>query len=147
MNQKTETLEHLLALSTMTLATYGSDGSPHAAPVYFSGGENMRLYFFSSPDSQHGRDVVVNPKAAAAIYPQGYDWQDIHGLQLHGEVTKIPAGQEWEHACDTFVAKFPFVENLKMVFDTNQFYVFASNWVRLVDNRQGFGFKQEWTLS
>jgi len=28
----------------------------------------------------------------------------------------------------------------------NALYVFQPRWIRLVDNRRGFGFKQEWTL-
>jgi len=32
------------------------------------------------------------------------------------------------------------------IVQRNALYVFSPTWVRLVDNRRGFGFKQEWDL-
>ena len=136
----------LFALSTMTLATTGV-GGPHAAPVYFASGETLRLYFFSEETSQHSRDIASDPRAAAAIYPEGQDWQDIHGLQLRGEVIAVAPGAEWESAWEHYVAKFPFAAGLKEIVRRNRLYVFAPDWIRLVDNRRGFGFKKEWALS
>ena len=40
----------------------------------------------------------------------------------------------------------PFVAALKPLIARNQLYVFTPTWLRLVDNRRGFGYKQEWTL-
>ncbi len=146
-------LGELLALSTLTLATSGLDGELHAAPVYFAArmplvsGESPQLYFFSDPTSQHGRDVIANPQAAAAIYPECKDWQDIRGLQLRGQVRKVSPGPEWEAAWKCYLAKFPFVKILKAVVARNTLYVFSAQWIRLVDNRQGFGFKQEWIFT
>jgi uncharacterized protein YhbP (UPF0306 family) len=130
----------------MTLATSGPDGTPQAAPVYFASSPDLRLYFFSDPDSQHSRHLAENPRAAAAIYPECHDWQDIRGLQLHGEVRPVLPGPEWDAAWGLYAAKFPFVSELRAVVERNALYVFIPHWVRLVDNRRGFGFKQEWTL-
>ncbi len=136
----------LLSLSTLTLATSGAGGSPHAAPVYFAAAETLRLYFFSDPQSQHSLDLTQDPRAAAAIYPECRDWQDIRGLQLQGEVHPVPPGPEWEAAWLLYATKFPFVSELKTVVERNALYVFIPRWARLVDNRRGFGFKQEWEL-
>ena len=40
----------------------------------------------------------------------------------------------------------PFVIQLEPVVARNEMYAFAPSWIRLVDNRRGFGFKQEWTF-
>lgn len=142
--------EGLLTLTTMTLATSGLDGELHAAPVYFAAnttlvsGEAPQLYFFSDPDSQHSWDVVANSQAAAAIYPECQEWQDIRGLQLRGHVQEVPPGAEWEVAWKFYIGKFPFVQSLKEIVARNALYVFSAQWIRLVDNRRGFGFKQEW---
>lgn len=136
----------LFALSTMTLATTGAGGEPHAAPVYFATGESLRLYFFSEETSQHSRDIAGDPRAAAAIYAEGQDWREIHGLQLRGVVKAVPAGPEWEAAWKQYVAKFPFAAGLKEIVRRNTLYVFVPHWIRLVDNRRGFGFKEEWIL-
>jgi hypothetical protein len=39
------------------------------------------------------------------------------------------------------------VINLQEIVVINQMYVFKPHWVRLIDNRKGFGFKQEWEKS
>jgi len=136
----------LLSLSTMTLATSSPLGDPHAAPVYFAAAETLCLYFFSDPLSQHSLDLARDSRAAAAIYPECRDWQDIRGLQLHGEVHPVPTGPEWDAAWELYVAKFPFVSEMKATVERNVLYIFIPQWARLVDNRRGFGFKQEWDL-
>jgi uncharacterized protein YhbP (UPF0306 family) len=136
----------LLSLSTLSLATSAAGGSPHVAPVYFAADQALRLYFFSAPDSLHSRHLAENPHAAGAIYPECHDWRDIRGLQLHGEVHPVPAGPEWDAAWELYAAKFPFVAELRAAVEANVLYAFIPRWARLVDNRQGFGFKQEWHL-
>src|SRR5512135_3071871 len=128
----------LLSLSTLTLATRGADGAPHAAPVYFAAGDDLRFYFFSEPDIQHAQDLAAEPRAAVAFYPEGVDWQDIRGVQMRGRVSPIEQGPEWEAAWERYTAKFPFVRSLKAIVARNALYVFIPDWVRMVDNRRGF---------
>jgi len=143
-------LDEFLALSTMTLSTASPDGKPHAAPVYFAAISPTNalpapvFYFFSDPRSQHGQQLDVNPRAAAAIYPPCFDWQDIRGVQMAGRVAPVGAGQEWNSAWELYKAKFHFVAGMKAIVARNLLYAFTPAWIRLVDNRQGFGFKQEW---
>jgi len=131
----------------MTLATTGPDGNPHAAPVYFVNDAEMCLYFFSDEDSQHSQHIAQRPQAAAAIYPDCQDWRDIKGLQLRGEVGLVDSKMEWDSAWEMYQMKFPFVRSLKAVVAQNKMYVLIPNWIRLVDNSKGFGFKKEWELS
>jgi uncharacterized protein YhbP (UPF0306 family) len=130
----------------MTLATTGPDGQPHAAPVYFAADEALRLYFFSGEDSRHGQDLAADPRLAAAIYPECFGWQAIRGLQLRGTARPVPPGAEWEAGWQCYTTKFPFVVEMKEAVASTRLYIFVPQWVRLVDNRQGFGFKQEWDL-
>lgn len=143
----------LLSLSTLTLATASSEGEPHAAPIYFVALQSpiskvppFQLYFFSVPDSRHSRDISASGLAAGAIYADTQDWREIHGLQLRGKVDSISNEHEWENAWQAYQKKFPFVKTLKDVVNQNRLYRFLPAWVRLVDNRQGFGHKQEWTF-
>jgi len=140
-----DVLLELLQESTMTLATSGVGGEPHAAAVFFATDEDMRLYFFSDPESQHGQDLLRDPRAGISFYPQNQDWQGIRGVQMRGEVRQVKKGLQWESAWGVYAAKFPFVRELKAIVSQNSLYVFVPNWVRLVDNTRGFGFKQEWT--
>lgn len=139
-------LGEYLTLSTMTLATCGNDGQPHAAAVYFAAGPDLQLYFFSNADSRHSRQLAADPRAAAAIQPQCFDWRDIRGLQLSGEVVRLDQGQAWDVAWQIYRQKFPFTAGMQDIVARNQLYSYIPHWVRLVDNRRGFGFKQEWHL-
>jgi uncharacterized protein YhbP (UPF0306 family) len=137
-------LEYLIQLTALTLATAGAGGEPHAAPVYFAADRELTLYFFSDPGSRHGRDLAENPQAAAAFYPECETWQEIRGVQLHGEVQPVPSGPAWEAAWAIYSAKFPFVVEMREIVARNQLYAFRPHWIRLIDNRRGFGFKEEW---
>ena len=143
-------LLEFLSLSTMTLATASPDGGPHAAPVYFAAqppgdaATAPHFYFFSDPRSLHGQHLVQNPRSAAALYPPCFDWQDIRGVQMGGLAAPVGAGEEWNTAWELYKTKFPFVAGMKAIVARNLLYGFAPSWIRLVDNRQGFGFKQEW---
>jgi uncharacterized protein YhbP (UPF0306 family) len=124
-------------------------GEPHAAVVYFVAlGEaaNLRLYFFSDPHSQHGQDLLHDPRAAAALFPLAHGWQDIRGLQLRGQVKMVFAGEEWDAAWAAYAGKFPFVVGLKSEIERNSLYALIPSWLRLVDNQRGFGYKEEWTI-
>lgn len=134
----------LVQIPTLTLATTGAEGEPHAAAVYFAASEGLQLYFFSDPESQHGQDVARDPRTAVSFYPETQGWQDIRGVQMRGEVHMVEKGKQWKTAWELYIAKFPFVRQLKAIVEQNALYVFVPSWVRLVDNTQGFGFKQEW---
>jgi len=141
-----ESLAEYLSLSTISLATASPDCRPHAAPVYFVADDDLRLYYFSAESSRHAQNTAVSQAAAGAIYPQCYDWQEIRGLQLEGAVHVVPPGVQWERAWELYRVKFPFVNDLRQVVERNTLYVFAPGWLRLIDNRQGFGYTQEWMI-
>jgi 4-hydroxy-3-polyprenylbenzoate decarboxylase len=139
----------LLALPLITLATVGQDGAPHAASVYFAADADAEggpcLYFFSAASSQHGRDLTGNPQAALTLSTLVEGWRDIYGMQMRGEAHPLPPGAQWEHAYQLYLARFPFAAGLKEEMARNILYVFTPQWLRLVDNSRGFGFKEEWT--
>jgi uncharacterized protein len=139
-------LGDLLSISTMTLATVGATGEPHAAPVYFAADAQLHFYFFSEISSQHAQDISHESRAAAGLYPECFDWQDIRGVQMRGVIQFVNAGEQWEIAWQLYKSKFPFVSELKEIVARNQLYRFSPTWMRLTDNRRGFGFKQEWFL-
>ena len=134
----------LLGLSTMTLATSGPDGEAHAADVYFACDEQLNLFFFSDGASQHGSDIHRDPRAAVTIHADHQGWEQIHGLQMRGECQLISSSKEWQGAWEVYLAKFPFVSEMEDLIKINQLFGFNPLWIRLVDNHQGFGFKQEW---
>ncbi len=136
----------LLDTSTMTLSTTGLTGTPHAAPLYFAADQTLNLYFFSDTHSQHMQDIHTNPQAAIAIHSTSQGWKNIYGLQSRGQVVQVKPGPFWNAGWVLYHTKFPFVTELEAILTRNSFFVFQPQWVRLVDNRRGFGYKEEWTL-
>jgi len=140
----------LFQVAAMTLSTLDPQSGPCAAPVYFVALEraesnlSWRLYYFSEAASQHAQNLARDGRAAAAIYPECRGGQDIRGLQLRGRVQAVTKEGEWDQAWRAYCAKFPFVAQLKPVVARNELYALTPDWIRLVDNRRGFGFKQEW---
>jgi uncharacterized protein YhbP (UPF0306 family) len=66
---------------------------------------------------------------------------------MRGTVRAVDSKHEWQAAWQCYREKFPFVIDLEDVIKSNQLYAFTPAWIRLVDNRRGFGFKQEWDLN
>ncbi len=129
----------------MVLATRGPDGTPRATPVYFAAEHTLRLIFLSDPDSAHSRNLVSAPQASVAIYPEESDWRRLRGVQMTGHAATIE-GNEAELARRAYARRFPFVSELARALDASRAYAFRPSWVRLIDNRRGFGFQHEWNL-
>jgi nitroimidazol reductase NimA-like FMN-containing flavoprotein (pyridoxamine 5'-phosphate oxidase superfamily) len=52
----------------MTLGTVDEDGRPWVAPVYYATSEYRELYWVSSPDAVHSRNVAVNPRVSIVVF-------------------------------------------------------------------------------
>ncbi|TBR26906.1 MAG: hypothetical protein EPO10_20850, partial [Reyranella sp.] len=72
----------LREVAPMTLATC-ADNVPWASDVYFAS-SGFDLVFFSSLDSRHCRNLVINPVCAASVHAPVATWRDIRGLQMEG---------------------------------------------------------------
>jgi uncharacterized protein YhbP (UPF0306 family) len=137
-------VEEILSTSTLALSTSGPTGRPFGTPVFFAATETLDLVFFSDPGTLHVRHAVERPEVAATIYPETGDWLEIRGLQVAGSVERILPGPDWERAWAAYVRKFTFVANLRPLVDSSWLLVLVPTWIRLIDNRRGFGFKREW---
>jgi len=134
-------LDFLFAHNTLTLATVGGDG-PHAAALFYAYTPDLTLIFLSEPDTLHARHIGQGAPVAVTIQADGQDWRRITGLQMHGVAR--PAG---ESARKVYLARFPFIvrtEILTRALKNIRFYKLTPQWIRLIDNRLGFGHKQEW---
>lgn len=129
--------------TTLTLATLDPDGTPRATPLFFAVDEALRLIFLSERESQHAQNLARNPQAAVGLYPEVRDWEQIRGLQLKGRVEAVP-DLEADEALDCYRTRFPFIRALHEIVTRSAVFRFQPSWARLIDNRQGFGYHQEW---
>ena len=132
-------LAYLAAHNVMTLATR----SVWAAAVFYAS-EGFDLYFLSSPDSRHARDLAADPRVAAAIHEDYRDWRAIQGLQLSGTAQRLE-GAERDAALGLYAAKFPFLNDpvLAAALGKAACYRLRPAQVCFVDNSAGFGTRTE----
>lgn len=139
----------LAAHTTLTLATVAPDGLPWAVSLFYAEGSDLSLYFASEETVRHSQNLRANPGVSATIAGDGQPWQKIHGLQLAGKC-RLLENSERDPAWEIYAAKFPFVRESGMLAQRLReggFYRISPAWIRLIDNRREFGFKEELLLS
>jgi uncharacterized protein YhbP (UPF0306 family) len=136
----------LAGQSTLSLATLGPDGHPQAASLFFVADDQLCLYWTSGPHSRHSLNLAHDARAAVTVHASVWSWTEIRGVQMEGQVERLPAGEAWQAAWQRYLAKFPFVREFQAEVSRSNFYRFTPEWVRLVDNSQGFGHKDEFRL-
>jgi uncharacterized protein YhbP (UPF0306 family) len=128
--------------STLALSTSDSAGSPGVAPLFYLPGDNLELYWFSSPRSGHSRNVKQNPAAAVTVYADASRWEDIRGCQLLGAVAVV-TGRPRRAIAEAYAQRFRLGLLFRGAMTRSRLYVFRPRWVRYIDNSRGFGFKFE----
>ena len=135
----------LAAHTTLTLATVAETGQPQAAPLFFAETETLDLIFISEQKVRHSQNIARDQRVAATVYADGQAWQSIQGLQLEGRCEALSPDAA-QVARDVYLTKYPFIaENtfLAEMLDKITFYKISPIWIRLIDNTQGFGHKEE----
>ena len=147
---KQQVLNYLETHNTMTLGTCSGD-VPWAATVFYAS-DDLRLYFFSVPDSRHCQNLAVNPRVAVTVQEDYHDWQRIKGIQLEGTAILVDSIIEKAKAMAVYARKYPEVIKLftnpasglfYKAFLKVKFYCVIPEKVFFIDNEQGFGKRQE----
>ena len=75
--------------NVMTLATVDADGQPSARIVLLKGASKEGFDFYTNYESQKGRELATNPKAALVFFWPALERQ----VRVTGVVTKLPRKQ------------------------------------------------------
>ncbi len=141
--------DYLRTHRVATLATMAGDGPWAAAVFYASDGE--ALYFLSSPNSRHCRNLEQDPRAAATIQGDYGDWSEIKGVQMEGNVSRVRGADE-KRARQLYGEKFPLIGKLGSAPAPIVAALRRVRWYRLkptrlffIDNSVGFGHREEIT--
>jgi uncharacterized protein YhbP (UPF0306 family) len=136
----------LAAHNTMTLATVGPDGAPHATDVYYAETGDLELFFVSIPGSRHARNLTHDPRIAATIHADSTRWRDIRGVQVEGVCRRVTA-EERVLAWARYTARFSFVladAALAGALQKVDMVRVTPHWLRWIDNTAGLGHNLEW---
>jgi uncharacterized protein YhbP (UPF0306 family) len=139
----------------MTLGTVGPDGEPAVAALYYAHDESLRLYYLSSTRSQHAANIEDRARVAVAVYSNDGHWRQITGVQMRGNARRV-VPTRIAYAVRLYASKFDFIAGLfggdrsgvaELVGPVAQcrFYVVEPKWVRWLDNRVAFGYREEWS--
>ncbi len=94
-----------------SLSTVDANGS-WVCPVGFAYGENFDIYFVSSPNSRHMKNISADKRVSLAIYSTDQAaTSSKRGVQLIGEAELLTDQKQIEDAYKVYFAKFPVWDN------------------------------------
>jgi len=80
----------------MTLATADESGLPWASPVWYAPADYRELYWVSSPEARHSRNLAQRPQLAIVIFdshePGG--WKALYMSAVAEQLTDVDGGIE-----------------------------------------------------
>jgi uncharacterized protein YhbP (UPF0306 family) len=142
-----QTLQRLIeSQNTLALSSAAGNGVPHVAPLFYLPGKNLCLYWFSSPSSEHSRNLLRQPEAAVSIFRPTDQWKQIRGAQLRGVVRMVTDSAERSAIAKAYAKRFRLGKLLQTAMAASELFVFEPRWARYVDNSKRLGSRFELTF-
>ena len=124
----------------LTLAT-AVENNPWCANCFYVYLAEENCFVFTSDDNtKHINDVFVNGNVAGSVVLETKTIGKIRGIQFRGTMKK-PEGNLAVIAKRAYLKKFPFAVLMK-----TSLWVLYPNYIKMTDNRLGFGKKLVWKI-
>jgi len=135
-------LEFLREHQVITLAVTG----PYAAAVFYVVDAELNLYFVTDPRTRHGTALAKDGRVAGTVQRDRQQRQEIRGVQVTGRCRRL-TGPAWVSGWALYLKKFAWAASPELLPAVAKIALWKleTDWLRLIDNRQGFGHKAEWT--
>jgi uncharacterized protein YhbP (UPF0306 family) len=141
-------LKFLREHQVLTLAVAEADGSAYAAALFYAVDNELRFHVVTDPETRHGKAMLANSSVAGTIQSDRQHWHEIRGVQFRGLCCQLEAAER-ARAWEVYSARFPFLQQPNAILTrelaTSAMWRIDVTWIRLIDNRIGFGHKEEWT--
>ncbi|MFI3315443.1 MAG: pyridoxamine 5'-phosphate oxidase family protein [Rikenellaceae bacterium] len=122
----------------MTLASHDGD-APYCANLFYAYSSKLNGFVYtSSLATSHAQHCLKNTKAAGSIVVETKVVGKVRGLQISGNTTPV-SDSELAIAKGSYLRKFPFA-----VVAPLELWLFRPSFLKLTDNRLGFGKKLIW---
>lgn len=122
----------------LTIATFTDAGPWCANCFYVYLEEENALVFTTGPETRHGREFLINNLVAGSVFLETRIIGMIRGIQFRGIVSE-PKGELASKSKRAYLKRFP----VAMLMDTH-LWVVQLTYVKMTDNRLGFGKKLIW---
>lgn len=110
-----------------------------AAPIFYVfDPPRARLLFVTDPSTRHG--ILLGQAGRRVATVSGQDWSIplLRGLQMEGPVQRLGI-EDRDLAANLYMARFSIPAPLRPVY-----WAFTPLYIKATDNRNGFGYKEEW---
>ena len=122
----------------LTLATCAENQAWCANCFYVWLEDECCFVFTTDPATRHGSEATNNPNVAGSVVLETSVVGKIQGVQFTG-IMEVPEGELAEKAKFAYLKRFPVAVLMK----TN-LWVVKTNYLKMTDNRLGFGKKLIW---
>jgi len=124
-----------------TLAT-SEDNKPYCCSCFYTYIEEKNLFIFTSEkNTRHIEQALKQPFVAGTIALETRIIGKIRGLQFTGQIKEVK-GLDLLDARKAYIRKFPYT---KPFLKDTPFWILAPEYIKLTDNRLGFGTKLIWS--
>lgn len=115
-------IKHILEQNMLlTLSTFDKKlNQPCSSTAYYVFDKEFNLYFWSSPDTIHSKNIKQNPKVAVNIFDSKQKWGTfLKGVQMFGKCRPVN-NKELLLGGSLYLKRFPKVmQFVKKIFDFN----------------------------
>jgi nitroimidazol reductase NimA-like FMN-containing flavoprotein (pyridoxamine 5'-phosphate oxidase superfamily) len=120
----------------MTLATLDPGGAPRLSPVYFTPARFTDLYWVSSPDAHHSRNLLERPDVQIVIFDSSVAVGHAEAVYIAARAREVPAEELEAVVVEAFQerggARRFAPEELRDEADLRLYVAHASSWEVLV---------------
>ena len=122
----------------LTLAT-SANNEPWCANCFYAYLEDKNCFVFTSDnDTRHAKDAVINPSVAGSIVLETRIVGKIQGVQFKG-IMKLADNNEMPKIKKAYIKRFPYA-----IFANTNLWILKIIYLKMTDNRLGFGKKLIW---
>ena len=126
---------HVLTLATST------ENNPWCANCFYVWLDNENCFVFTTdPVTKHGSDAIKNPQVAGSVVLETSVVGKVQGIQFTGTM-EVPEDDLAEKAKVAYLKRFP----VAILMKTN-LWVVKAGYIKMTDNRLGFGKKLIWEI-
>jgi uncharacterized protein YhbP (UPF0306 family) len=141
-------LAFLRGHQVLTLAVAGNAAAPHAAALFYAVDDKLRFYVVTDPGTLHGEAMAGGCPVAGTVQRDQQSWHQLQGIQFHApRAEQLLDDRSRRQGWGIYTTRFPFLPGndvLTAALAKTALWRIEPDWIRLVDNRLGFGHKEEW---